>query len=39
MSISDIKNFVINIEKEKSGAFGFFKSSNSILPEQVNVHA
>ena len=39
MSISDIKNFVINIEKEKSGAFGFFKSNNSILPEQVNVPA
>ena len=39
MSISDIKNFVINIEKEKSGAFGFFKTSNSLSPEKVNVPA
>ena len=27
------------MEKENSGAFGFFQSSNSILPEQVNMHA
>ena len=30
-------NFVINIEKENCRALGFFKTSNSFSPEQMNV--